>query len=388
MTALASIPFLRTTDLLRDAPSEVLARVASQLRPIALQPGETLFRERDRGEALFLVADGTLRIEKDGVLLATRGKGECVGEFALFDAGPRSASVVAASDAILFEWKDADAWQALAESEHLRRAIFRVLTAKLRQDVESRVTAALEQAQVQQDLQRAREIQQAMLPDADLELPDVVVSGVSRPAADVGGDYFDAIAGGPRCCTTVIADVMGHGLHAALLVAMAKSCFQTQAQASADVTGIMRSLNQALWHSVRSHMLMTAGVVTVDAGAGVLTYCNAGHPPFLHVRDGRVETLDATDPLLGMEIFRHASFNEAKRSWQRGDRLVLYTDGLAEARSEAGEEFGRSRIEEVVVDTASQPAAVIRSRLLEAIDRFTGRHAQDDDVTIVVVEGR
>jgi len=120
----------------------------------------------------------------------------------------------------------------------------------------------------------------------------------------------------------------------------------------------------------------------------VLTYSNAGHLPFLHVRDGQVDPLEATDPLLGMEIFRHASFSEARRPWQRGDRLVLYTDGLSEARSQAGEEFGRGRIEEIVLDAASQPAAVIRTLLLEAIDRFTGRSAQDDDMTIVVVEGR
>jgi serine phosphatase RsbU (regulator of sigma subunit) len=388
MTALVSIPFLRTTDLLRDAPADVLSRVALQLRPVTLVRGDTLFRDGDHADALFLVATGTLHIEKDGVLLAARGPGECIGEMALMDAGVRSASVVATSDATLLEWKDADAWHALSESEHLRHAIFRVLTAKLRQDVSAQVKAALEREQLQQDLRRAREIQQAMLPTADLELPDVVVSGVSRPAADVGGDYFDAVAIGPRGCSVVVADVMGHGLHAALLVAMAKSCFQTQAQANANASAMIQALNQSLWHSVRSHLLMTAAVATIDAAAGVLTYSNAGHPPLLHVRDGIVEPLDATDPLLGTEVFRHAPFHDATRSWCPGDRLVLYTDGISEARSRTGEEFGLARMQQVVLDAAAQPAAAIRSRLLDAIDRFTAGHTQEDDMTIIVVEGR
>ena len=387
MTETVPLPFLRTTDLLRDAPTDVLSRVAPQLRTVALARGETLFRDGDRADALFLVSAGTLRIEKDGIVLATRAAGECVGEFALLDAGARSASVVAATDAVVLEWKEADAWRALADSEHLRHAIFRVLIAKLRQDVSAQVTAALERQQIQQDLHRAREIQQAMLPTADLELPDVVVSGVSTPAAAVGGDYFDAVATGTRGCAVVVADVMGHGLHAALLVAMARSCFQAQAHANAEAAAMMGALNQSLWHSVHSRMLMTAAVVTIDAEAGVLTYSNAGHAPLLHVRDGQIDALDATDPLLGTEIFRDASFHHATRSWSRPQRLVLYTDGISEARSQNGEEFGRRRVEQLVRDTASLPAAAMRTRLQDAVDRFTGSRAQDDDMTVVVVAG-
>jgi serine phosphatase RsbU (regulator of sigma subunit) len=388
MTTDLSIPFLQTTDLLRYVPPEMLSRVATQLRPIVLAEGQTLFREGDGADALFLIVAGTVRIEKDGIALTTRGPSECVGEFALLDTGVRSASVIAATHVELLEWKDADAWRVLSDSEHVRQAIFRVLISKLRQDVSDQAAAALERERTEQDLRRAREIQQAMLPPTDLELPNLVVSGISKPAADVGGDYFDAVATDSGRCSLVVADVMGHGLHAALLVAMAKSCFQTQAQANADPAQIMRALNQSLWHSVRSHMLMTAAAVTIAPEASVMTYTNAGHTPMLHVRDGQVDALDTTDPLLGMEIFRHASFQDVTRSWCRGDRLVLYTDGISEARSEADEEFGRGRLAQVVLDAASLPAPAIRARLLDEVDRFTGGRTQQDDMTIVVVEGR
>lgn len=381
--------FLRTTDLLRDVPEGVLAGIRPTLRERAVAAGATLFRDGDPAHAVYLVAAGTLRIEKDGVTLATRSRGECVGEFALMDSGVRSASAIAQTDVTLLEWADADAWHALSISEDLRHAIFRLLIGKLREDVASQATAAIERESLQRDLRRARDIQQAMLPGADLETADLVVAGVSRPAMDVGGDYFDAVPLG-RGGSVLIADVAGHGLHAAMLVAMAKTCFQTQVHLDALPADIIQALNRALAHSVRSGMLMTAASVTIDAAAGTLACTNAGHPALLHFRaaDGAVHPLDATDPLLGLEMFRHATFNETRAPWRTGDRLLLYTDGVTEARGEGGEEFGRPRVEQVLLAHAALPAATIRDRLVEQVDRFTGGRPQDDDLTVVVVEGR
>jgi phosphoserine phosphatase RsbU/P len=382
--------FLAETDLLRGLPEDVLAGIRPQLRERFVQAGQALFRDGDNAAAVYLIADGALRIEKDGISLATRGVGECVGEFALMDAGVRSASAIALTDVALLEWSDADAWRALAISEELRHSVFRVLIGKLRQDVAAQVTAALEREQLQQDLRRAREIQEAMLPLDDLETQDMIISGISRPALDVGGDYFDAVATAPRTCSALIADVAGHGLHAALLVAMAKTCFQTQVHADSRTARIVEALNRSLLHSVRSGMLMTCVSVTIDAGAGVLSYTNAGHPPPLHLKcaSGDVDALDATDPLLGIEMFRDASFNEARTSWQAGDRLLMYSDGVSEARNDAGEEFGRARIAQALRDSGDLPARSIRGRLADEILRFSGARPQDDDMTIVVVEGR
>lgn len=382
--------FLSVTDLLGGVPEDVLAAIRPQLRERFVSAGHTLFRDGDAAAAVYLIVSGVLRIEKDGIPLATRGAGECVGEFALMDAGVRSASAIAVTDTALLEWPNADAWRALGVSEELRHSVFRVLIGKLRQDVASQVTAALEREQLQQDLRRARDIQEAMLPLHDLETPDLVVSGISRPALDVGGDYFDAVAITPRTCSVVIADVAGHGLHAALLVAMAKTCFQTQVHADARTGRIVEALNRSLLHSVRGGMLMTCASATVDAGTGVLSYTNAGHPPPFHLRraEGDVVPLAATDPLLGMEVFRDASFNEARTSWRSGDRLLMYSDGVSEARNEAGDEFGRARVEQSLRDSGNLPARLIRERLADEVLRFSGARPADDDMTIVVVEGK
>ncbi|HUR33338.1 MAG TPA: SpoIIE family protein phosphatase [Vicinamibacterales bacterium] len=389
MTRPLSVPaFLRSTDLLREAPADLLERVAAQMRPLTLDSGVTLFREGDAAPALYLIVSGSVRVEKDGIVLATRGAGECVGEFAMMDAGVRSASVVADAATELLEWSAADAWQALSYSPDLRRAIFRLVIGKFRQDVAAQVAAAIERAEIERELARARDIQRAMLPPVDLALAEIAVSGLSTPATHVGGDYFDVVATTPRSCSVVLADVAGHGLHAALLVAMAKSCFQTQVHADADTAGIVQALNQALWLSTGSHMMMTAVSVTIDASAGLLSYTNAGHPPMLHLSEGRPAWLGATDPLLGLEALRHATFGVERRPWRAGDRLVLYTDGVSEACNPAGEEFGRDRIAGVLLEVRSEPAERIRRALIDTVATFSGGRTQDDDLTVVVVEGR
>jgi serine phosphatase RsbU (regulator of sigma subunit) len=382
--------FLKTTDLLAGVPDDMLALIQPQLREVSVAAGAPLFREGDGGESVYLVAGGTLRIEKDGIPLATRGPGECVGEFALIDAGLRSASAIALTDVTLLEWPRADVWSALSASPDVRRSIFAVLVGKLRQDVAAQVAVAVAGEQARQDLRRAAEIQKAMLPTADLETDDLVISGISRPAQDVGGDYFDHAVSGERTISLLVADVSGHGLYAALLVAMAKACFQTQIQIDPRTTAIAQAMNRSLWLSVRSGMLMTCVSVTIDAAAGVLSYTNAGHPSPLHLDRlrGNVAYLDSTDPLLGLEIFRHATFNEARTTWRRGDVLLLYSDGVTEATDEAGDEFGRDRLERLLRESADLPADRIRARVFDELARFTGGRPLADDVTVVVVQAR
>jgi sigma-B regulation protein RsbU (phosphoserine phosphatase) len=376
--------------LLRGVPDEALAHIRPHLRERSVAAGSPLFREGDHGDSVYLVADGNLKIEKDGILLATRGAGECVGEFALIDAGLRSASAIALTDAIVFEWPRSAMWNALSATPGLSQSIFNVLVTKLREDVTAQVTAAIAREQVQHDLRRAGEIQRAMLPGDDLDTGDLAISGLSRPTIDVGGDYFDHAVTGERTVSLVLADVSGHGIYAALLVAMAKACFQTQLHVDSRTSAVTQAMNRSLWLSVRSGMLMTCISATIDAADGLLSYTNAGHPAPLHFVGARgdVDALESTDPLLGLEVFRHAEFHEARTPWQRGDILLLYTDGVTEATNSAGDDFGRARLERLLRDSRDLPADRIRERVFDGLARFTAGRPQEDDATVVVVRAK
>jgi len=367
-----------------------LARIAVDLRMRTLPKGAPLFEEGDEGDSVYLIAGGSVRIEKDGIPLATRGAGDCVGEFALLDDGRRSASAVAATDSSILEWPRAAVFNALSATPVLSRSLFAVLVTKLREDVASQVNAAVARELVRQDLRRAGEIQQAMLPAGDFQNGDVTISGLSRPAIDVGGDYFDHAVTGEHAISIVLADVSGHGIYAALLVAMAKACFQTQLHIDSRTEAITQAMNGALWLSVRSGMLMTCITAHIDSDNGALSYTNAGHPAALHFMAATAEVvpLDSTDPLLGLEVFRHAEFHQVRTSWQPGDILLMYTDGVTEATNSAGEEFGRSRLEQILRENGALPAGDIRALVFEEHGRFTGGRPQEDDATVVVVKAR
>jgi serine phosphatase RsbU (regulator of sigma subunit) len=384
-----SVSFLKDNTLLAGVPEALARELAGHMRTVRFGRGESIFREGERGDAAYFVVEGAVRIEKKGIQLVKLSRGECVGEFALIDDGPRSANAIAATDAVLLEWRHDDFERAISLNVEVARGIFRYLIGKLRRDVSLQVTAGLERERWQQDIRRAREIQMAMLPQQDLETEELLVAGYCRPAADVGGDYYDYVRLEDGRTGLAIADVTGHGFYAGLLVAMAKSCVHTQAGVDASPGAVIAALNWTVLHSVQSGLLMTACYARLDPARRVLAYTNAGHPyPILYHREsGELERLAATDLLLGFPGQEKAAFSVAERPWERGDVLVLFSDGVPEAASADDEEFGESRLERIVVDHRDGSARDIRGAILDAVSRHTGDKATDD-VTVVVAKFR
>ena len=134
--------FLRTTELLAAVPDALIERIDTRLDEVNLEAGEILFEEGDEGDAVYIVVEGRLRVESDGLLLLTRADGDCVGEIALIDNEPRSADAVADTPVRLLRWERRDFQEMLSEDPVVARGIFQMLTGKLRQDVKSARRAA------------------------------------------------------------------------------------------------------------------------------------------------------------------------------------------------------------------------------------------------------
>ena len=177
MTLAERITFLKTTDLLKDASEDLLTYIADGMTEVIETAGIPLFHAGDAGDAVYLVVDGILSIQKDGVQLITRSKGEYVGEFALIDDAPRSTDALAETDVLLLRWARTDFQTALALRPKVAEGVFKILLAKLREDVETQVSAGLERERWQQDLKRAHEIQMGMLPSEDLITNAFEISG-------------------------------------------------------------------------------------------------------------------------------------------------------------------------------------------------------------------
>jgi len=384
---LDTLEFLRRTDLFGGVSRQRLNRIADGMVAVDVPADGVLFNKGDVGDAVYFVLEGRVHLEAGGIVLLTRGPGECIGEFALIDDVPRSASAVADLDSRLLRWGRDSFRAALNRTPAIAAGVFRLLTGKLRQDVSIQVKYSLEQERWKQDLERARQIQTGMLPASDLAHALVEVSGHSRPAQDVGGDYYDYVWIDRDHLGLVIADVTGHGFYSALFVAMAKSCVHTQTQIDHGPAKIMAALRRVLSLSLHRSLLMSCCYLSLDFRSRTLTYANAGHPfPYLcRHRGGEIEPLPPLDPILGAQGTEAPMFSEEVTGWERGDLVVLYTDGVTEARDRNGELYGHERLEATIARHREAPVKRIRDAILDDVSRHGEGGVQADDLTLVVV---
>ena len=240
------VALLMESELFSGVSEALLREIDAPLGNVSYRAGERIFAQGDLGDAVYVVSRGTLSLEVDGMTLLYRQPGECVGEFALIDDEPRSAAAIALTDVELLRWERRDFQETMSRHGDVARGIFRMLTGKLRQDVESKVSMQLERERWQQDLARAREIQMGMLPAGPLSAPGIEVTGYCQPAAGVGGDYYDFLELPGRRTGLIIGDVTGHGFYSGLFVAMANSCVHTQSGFSYAPAAVMSALRNAL----------------------------------------------------------------------------------------------------------------------------------------------
>ena len=248
------------------------------------------------------------------------------------------------------------------------------------------VRASVEQQRLAREMQLAHELQMKLLPSSDIVEPDAHVAARVVPADSVGGDFYNLFKLGHGCTGVMIGDVSGHGYQAALIMALTMSASAIQAQRTNDPGETMH----ALFSSVRDELATTEMFISgfyaiVDRNAGEIWYANTGHPhAFVFAADGTVERLAAADPPLGMGESRPAT---VRRPWNSaGDLLVLFTDGISDARNREGERIGEARILEVIGAHRAELPATILAKAFELVDEYVGRAPLRDDLTLVLLK--
>ena len=253
---------------------------------------------------------------------------------------------------------------------------------------EERIRAAeVELAVTKAHIDIARRIQRSLLPDDPLSLAGVRFAGRCIPAAAVGGDYFGYFADGESGVDSLIGDVSGHGVGAALMMAEARTTFMSARLVEDSAAAVLSKLNDLLHDDLdRAQLFMTACCMTFDPTTGVLTYANAGHPAALVLRAGqsRCVSLRAEGVLLGIQ--KGARFDQIELRMKSGDVVVLYTDGITDVCNEAGDFFGVRGLEEAIVANGYMEPESLIDAVLAALERFAAGRPFDDDCTIVVMK--
>lgn len=243
----------------------------------------------------------------------------------------------------------------------------------------------VEKKRIESQLEVARTVQASLLPDRPPETDGYDVAAENLPTWEVGGDYYDFITFPDQQIGIAIADVAGKGVPAALIMATFRAALRTQVRNDFAIGQIVRKVNHLLWESTTDAQFVTAVYGVLDTTRGRFTYTNAGHNPPMVVRfDGRIEELTYGGPALG--VFEVANYDEAFVDLQKGDTLVLYTDGVIEAADSDGKEFGIKRLQQTVLAGRDLSAFKTVRAIMDATRAFSGTDSFADDFTLVVLK--
>jgi phosphoserine phosphatase RsbU/P len=240
---------------------------------------------------------------------------------------------------------------------------------------------SLEKQRLEADVRAAAEIQARLLPAEAPALAGWGLLGSTRACRTVGGDYYDFELHGPELLLA-LGDVSGKGMGAALLMAVLRAAVRGQ-WAERAIAEAMARINRTVCQNVPPNKYVTFFLARLDPATGTLRYVNAGHnPPLLLRAGGATETLTEGGMVLG--LFDSVPYAEGQATIGNGDMLVIYSDGLTEAWSESGEEFGEANVVRVANENRHERAETIHERLLGAVDAHDHGKAGDDRTLIVL----
>jgi phosphoserine phosphatase RsbU/P len=235
----------------------------------------------------------------------------------------------------------------------------------------------------QRELEEARRIQRKLLPASIPQIDGCEIATQWQPASGVGGDCFDVIGFGPAKLGVCIADVVGKGIPAALLMSNLQAAVRAFATEAAHPSELCQQVNRILCGRIAEGRFISFFYCRIDMALGTLAYSNAGHwVPMLVHADGSVSRLTAGGTVLG--VFADAAYEEAHEPIVSGDRLVLFTDGVIEARNAQDEEYGEARLLAAIMTNRACSAPALEARLSAEVSAFTGGALQDDATLIVV----
>jgi sigma-B regulation protein RsbU (phosphoserine phosphatase) len=237
---------------------------------------------------------------------------------------------------------------------------------------------------VNRQLETAAQIQRRMLPACPPPHNGFEFGCVYDPTLQVGGDFYDFIelpAGEMGMC---VADVVGKGIPAALLMASIRSALRVYAPTSDDITRVMRQVNRHLCRDTLTHEFATMCYCVLSAEERTLTYCNAGHPPPLLLRGDQFRELDVGGLAIG--ISSAETYQSGTTTLESGDMIVLITDGVTDALNFQGTSYGQERLRESIRRQRGLGAMQLAQQLLWDVRRFAGLTEQTDDITIVTLK--
>ncbi len=244
---------------------------------------------------------------------------------------------------------------------------------------------ALEKQKMEEELEIAKDIQRNLLPHTIPLLGNFEAFATSISSKQIGGDYYDLIRLDETRYAVAIGDVSGKGVPAALLMANVQAFLKSICKRNLPISEATGLLNDLVTENTSDGRFITFFWCYLDIDNNKITYVNAGHNPPLLIRNGEIKYLDQGGMIYGV-MKTMAPYIAEEIEMQRGDVLVMFTDGVTEAKNSADDEYSDERLESLVKQSVKKPAKQIVEEILDDVHRYVNGFAQSDDITIVVLK--
>ena len=250
-------------------------------------------------------------------------------------------------------------------------------------ELQQSVEKGAQQLEMQaQEMQRAREIQQSLLPKEIPQLEGFEVAAAWRPAREVSGDYYDVFKLDEHRLGVCIADVVGKGVAAALLMANVQAAVRAYASSAENAAQLCTKVNRLLCENLATGKFVTFLYGVLNNETQTFDYCNAGNVCPVLVSQGTVRSIAVGGAVLG--VFPEWQYESANLALGSGDRVLLVTDGITEASDAAEQEFGEEKLAEAALRHSKRTASEISRLLLEEVSAFCDSHFHDDATLLVI----
>ncbi len=404
------IATLRALPFLQGADESVVQRLANEVVERNFEPGQLILREGTTGREVYLIVSGSVEVIKgsggEETVLAQRGPGDVFGEMGLIEDRPRFATVRALGRTRLLELSEGLMRSVFAEQPELLFRTIQVLSSRLREadlqmiedlqrknrelglayrQLQEAQAELVEMERLEHELELARQLQQSILPHEFPQMAGVNCAASSRPARQVGGDFYDVMPAGDGRLGLVMADVSDKGMPAALYMALVRSLIRAEANHSDSPREVLLSVHRLLMRISQANMFVTVFYGVLDLARGRLRYARAGHDRPLLYRPAQNDCRFLTGEGMLLGIVEPVVLEEVEVEVCPGDVLVLYTDGITDANSPAEELFGLARLQEAVCTAGSRRADDLLDHIFEQVSEFQAGAVQYDDMALLVV---
>jgi serine phosphatase RsbU (regulator of sigma subunit) len=247
---------------------------------------------------------------------------------------------------------------------------------------------SIEKERLEKELDVAREIQKKILPDENPKYENLEISSVFVPAFEVGGDYYDFFKISDSKLGFVIADVSGKGISAAFIMAEVKGIFESLSKTIESPREILINANDILKSTLDSRTFVSAAYGLIDFDEGKMSFARAGHCPALFLKNDIAQNLRPLGIGLGLSNDKQFedTLDEIKIDLDDNDTIVLYTDGITEAKNENLDDFGEKYFIEILLENRNKKLDELTQKVIQEVSMFSHNHSQYDDITLVILK--